>query len=118
MDIMPLILQPLVENAYEHGMKDCMRDGQIWISMCYESGIFSFTVEDNGPGLSEEELIGVCRKMEEGTIETEEIHAISNTNIRLKLHYGEGSGLTFENREEGGFRVTARILLGEGQNHG
>ena len=26
--------------------------------------------------------------------------------------------LTFENREEGGFRVTARILLGEGQNHG
>jgi len=56
--------------------------------------------------------------MEEGTIETEEIHAISNTNIRLKLHYGEGSGLTFENREEGGFRVTARILLGEGQNHG
>lgn len=118
MDIMPLILQPLVENAYEHGMKDCMRDGQIWISMCYESGIFSFTVEDNGPGMSEEELIGVCRKMEEGTIETEEIHAISNTNIRLKLHYGEGSGLTFENREEGGFRVTARILLGEGQNHG
>ena len=106
------------ENAYEHGMKDCMRDGQIWISMCYESGIFSFTVEDNGPGMSEEELIGVCRKMEEGTIETEEIHAISNTNIRLKLHYGEGSGLTFENREEGGFRVTARIILGEGQNHG
>nr|WP_308623754.1 histidine kinase [uncultured Eisenbergiella sp.] len=117
MEIMPLILQPLVENAYEHGMKDCMRNGEIRITMYYEEEIFRFTVEDNGPGISDEELARMRLKMEEGTIETEEIHAISNTNIRLKLHYGEGSGLTFENREEGGFRVTARIRLGEEQNH-
>jgi len=51
--------------------------------------------------------------MEEGRIEEEEIHALSNTNIRLKLHYGVNSGLYFENRQEGGFRVTARIQLTE-----
>ena len=98
-------------------MKDCMRNGEIRISMYYDDEIFCFTVEDNGPGMSDAELARMRLKMEEGTIETEEIHAISNTNIRLKLHYGEGSGLDFENREEGGFRVTARIRLGEEQNH-
>ena len=111
--LMPLTLQPLVENAYEHGMKNRVRDGEVHIKMRFEDSIFYFTVEDNGPGMTAEELARVKKRMEEGRIEEEEIHALSNTNIRLKLHYGVNSGLYFENRQEGGFRVTARIQLTE-----
>jgi two-component system sensor histidine kinase YesM len=94
-------------------MKNRVRDGEVHIKMRFEDSIFYFTVEDNGPGMTAEELARVKKRMEEGRIEEEEIHALSNTNIRLKLHYGVNSGLYFENRQEGGFRVTARIQLTE-----
>lgn len=114
--IIPLILQPLVENAYEHGMKNVSHGGEIIIKMSWEDGFFYFSVEDNGSGITNEEMEKVRLQMEEGKFVMEEIHAISNTNMRLKMRYGEGSGVFFENRKEGGFCVTAKINLKEGRN--
>ena len=113
--IAPLILQPLVENAWEHGVKNLTKNGCVWIRMSYENGLFLFQVEDNGPGITEEELAEVRDRMKEGRISSEEIHAISNTDMRLKLHYGKESGLILENRKEGGFRITAKIHLKDEQ---
>lgn len=114
--IIPLILQPLVENAYEHGMKNVVRGGEIMIGMRWENEFFYFSVEDNGPGITQEEVERVKKQMDEGKFVMEEIHAISNTDMRLKMHYGSESGVFFENRKEGGFCVTAKIKLKEGRN--
>lgn len=111
MDIVPLILQPLVENAYEHGLKNVMKDGEIKISMIYENSIFTFSVEDNGEGMTEKQLEKVRNCMQKKRIDTEEIHGLANTNMRLKLNYGEKSGLIFANREGGGFQVNAVIYM-------
>ena len=96
--IIPLILQPLVENAYEHGMKNVVRGGEIMIGMRWENEFFYFSVEDNGPGITQEEVERVKKQMDEGKFVMEEIHAISNTDMRLKMHYGSESGVFFENR--------------------
>lgn len=108
--IIPLILQPLVENAYEHGVKNLVQDGLVSIHMEYREGWFLFTVEDNGKGMDENELKELKKRMEEGRIEYE-IHAISNTNVRLKLYYGKESRLILKNREAGGFCVCAQIHM-------
>lgn len=110
--IIPLILQPLVENAYEHGVKNIARDGWVYIHMEERDGWFLFSVEDNGKGMEERKLEDLKKRMEEGKIENE-IHAISNTNVRLKLFYGKESRLFLKNRETGGFFVCAQIHMDE-----
>ena len=112
--IIPLILQPLVENAFEHGIKNMVKGGEIVIDMSVEEGVFLFAVKDNGPGITREEEEKINRQMEDGQGKRDgKIHALSNTDMRLKLHYGAGSGIIFYNRQEGGFCVTARINLKE-----
>lgn len=112
--IIPLVLQPLVENAFEHGIKDVVRGGKICIDMSVEDGFFLFSVKDNGTGITREEERKIQKQMEDGQGEGDEkIHALSNTDMRLKLHYGAQSGIIFYNRQEGGFCVTAKINLKE-----
>ncbi len=49
-----MILQPLVENAVQHGIHDCMEDGEICLSIRKKTDTLAITVSDNGVGLSPE----------------------------------------------------------------
>ncbi len=109
--IIPLILQPLVENAYEHGMKNCLEGGMIRIRTDYQDGYFSFCVEDNGDGLKEDELMELKRKISIEEINSEEIHGLANTNARIRRWYKGKSGLYVDNREDGGFLALVNILV-------
>lgn len=111
--IIPLILQPLVENAYEHGMKNCLEGGMIRIRADYREGYFSFSVEDNGDGLKENELTELRRKINVEEIDSEEIHGLANTNARIRRWYKGESGLYVDNREDGGFLALVKILVEE-----
>lgn len=111
--IMSLILQPLVENSFEHGIKDRLTGGKIWIKNRFEDGYFIFSVEDNGNGLAENELKALQDKIEAEEICTDEIHGLVNTNARIKMKYKNGSGLFVSNRVDGGFCATIKVYMEE-----
>ena len=54
-----MILQPLVENSINYGADCTLSVCHIFVSACEQKDQLKFTVEDDGPGMSEEELQAV-----------------------------------------------------------
>lgn len=102
-----LILQPLVENALLHGIDMKERKGKLAISASTKGEQLCLKVEDNGRGMSEEQiekLLTSKARKEKG------FTAIGIPNIceRLKLYYGERAKLRYESGKAG---TTAIIFM-------
>lgn len=89
-----LVLQPLVENAFEHGVSRTTGLGRVSIAVRREEEQLVLSVHDNGPGLGADDAGGV------GT---------GNTRARLEQLYGNAASLTLRDAAEGG--VIAEIRL-------
>ncbi len=104
--IAKLVLQPLVENAIYHGIKVKEGMGHIRISGERAGGDIRLVVRDDGPGMDEEALSHILDGSREGGISKV---GVKNVNDRLKLHYGEEYGLSFESKKGTGMKVTVTI---------
>ena len=95
--LIKLILQPLVENAIYHGIKEKRGNGKILIMGKIEGNLLCFIVKDNGKGI-EEEALNKINKMLTNSSEkgTEMGYGIFNVNERIRLMYGEEYGLTYK----------------------
>lgn len=105
-DTLPRIsIQPLVENAINHGLKNARGDKQVRIRACAEGENLIITVADNGVGISEE------RKKELLTAGSDQSSSIGLNNIhtRMKMLYGESYGVTIESEEGLGTKVYLTI---------
>lgn len=107
-EIPKLILQPLLENAYEYGVVNKLRDGLIRISYAYEGRTIKIIIEDNGDEV-DDALIHQIRERLSSDHEQEKSHALYNINRRLQLAYGESSGLKIEKSILGGIKVVICI---------
>lgn len=111
-EIPPLIVQPLVENAVVHGLEEVEESGIVIIDARVESDRVVITVEDNGCGIPEDKM----REIEHSFLDMEdaEEHRIGLRNVhqRLILTYGEGAGLKLECPPGSGTRITFSIPLG------
>jgi len=92
--MLKLTLQPLVENAIYHGIKNKRGRGNIKVTAAYtdESKKFmKFTIEDNGIGFTEEKLNLVRKELNsiDDTENLKTIYGMYNVNKRLLLYYGE-----------------------------
>jgi two-component system sensor histidine kinase YesM len=99
-----MMLQPLVENAVQHGVSRQLRGGTVEITGKIENEIISFEVADNGPGFEKKRLTEVLRELSFSFAENREMKkygsfGLYNINRRLKLNYGEGYGLEIEHKE-------------------
>lgn len=90
------ILQPLVENALEHGIARHAGAGRVEIKAERHGNTLHLLVADNGPGIDAERF-------------TEEGIGLSNTRQRLEQLYGERQSLRLENSATGGLRVVITI---------
>ena len=61
--ILKLTLQPLVENALYHGIKNKRGKGRIWVRGYAKEDMAVLEVEDDGAGMTEEETEAVRRKL-------------------------------------------------------
>ena len=112
-----LILQPLVENAYQHGLKSKQAGGTIVLSVEeMEEGTIVVAVEDNGEELSEEALDQLQRKLESHWSDSFEKTGILNVHLRLRLKFGENYGLKASRSALGGLKIEMRIPGGSYAN--
>lgn len=83
LSIPPMLLQPLVENAIQHGLEPKIDGGHIDVSACNQSGRITLTITDTGLGLH----AGIANKS--GT------HlGLVNIRERLQALYGEKAALS------------------------
>lgn len=104
--IVKLTLQPLVENAIYHGVKELHRKGKIEIKGWREEDIIYFTVTDNGVGISKEKMEHL---LEDGKGSRRYSYGLYNIQQRLRLYFGKEYGLKIESMEGQGTIVTVII---------
>jgi integral membrane sensor signal transduction histidine kinase len=104
-----LILQPLLENAFEYGLAQKAADGLLRISFKRKYNELLLIVEDNGEDLTEERLEKLRTLQSEQR--EQEITALKNIHLRLKFYFKKDSGLYFERSSLGGLKVTALLEL-------
>jgi two-component system, LytTR family, sensor kinase len=88
-----LILQPIVENALEHGASRASGRGEVVIDAKVDADDLVVTVQDNGPGLTS----------------TGEGVGLRNTKARLDQLYGDPASLTLTSSSAGGVLATLRV---------
>jgi two-component system LytT family sensor kinase len=92
-----LLLQPLVENAIQHGIAAATRPGTLTIRARRADGFLWLEVRDNGPGVASH-----ARGRSQGI-------GLANTRARLRQLYGDRQ--SFELHVNDGLAVSARIPL-------
>lgn len=106
-----LSLQPLIENALYHGIKESDKEqGMIWIRARTEGDVIILRVEDNGAGMSEERCsqLNLWLSQRERGKEVDAFGSL-NVNDRVRMAYGEEYGLRYRRREGGGVIAELRI---------
>lgn len=105
-----MILYPLVENSIFHGILPSQRQGWIRISISSAHHQLSVVVEDNGVGMSAEQLGKLRSQMGTPFLQEDLDHiGMLNVNNRLKLLFGEQAILNIESRENEGTRIRFSI---------
>jgi two-component system sensor histidine kinase YesM len=105
-----LIVQPLIENAYLHGLENKAEGGILHIHFT-DGGVeecLYIEVEDNGDSLSDEQLEHM-RTTLIGSEHALETTGILNTHRRLQLKFGTGYGLSVSRSELGGLKAQLKI---------
>ncbi|MBO9599869.1 MAG: histidine kinase, partial [Cohnella sp.] len=100
-----LILQPLLENAYMHGLEARRKAGLIRVAVGEENGMIRITVEDNGDKLTDEKLASLQASLLVQGAE-HEYTGLLNVNRRLQLRFGSEYGVHVRRGELGGLSVT------------
>lgn len=104
----PFVLQPLVENAFKHGIHDIASGGKITLTIRQETDELHLIVRDNGVGMPPDALNALREAILHGRILTEHSGLI-NISQRLKLHSGGSSRVEVDSRQDEYFE--ARICL-------
>lgn len=109
--IPPLTLQPIVENAMTHGIKELDANAKVHISIHEIGDAIHIMVQDNGEGIAPERLAMLGQEQvrsEKGTG-----LGLYNVNRRLKMTFDKNSGLTIESTPNEGTKISFQIPKSE-----
>jgi two-component system sensor histidine kinase YesM len=91
--ILPLIIQPLVENAYAHGVEKVKQGGYILIAIKNAGKNVIIEVTDNGGGMDKETLTALREKIERGDTSSGKSIGLTNVHMRIKKYFGNEYGM-------------------------
>lgn len=109
--MLKLLLQPLVENALYHGIKNKRGGGLIKVrGESLENGHMRFTVEDDGIGMEEKQLARLRKAIEGSNLPETSGYGLYNVNRRIKLYYG-AADLQLESEPGKGTRISFQLPM-------
>ena len=110
-----ITLQPIIENAINHGLDLLVEEGRIEVKVCQDGNDILFFVRDNGVGMSAEQIESI---MQHGPKDRTGI-GIKNVSDRLKIYFGKNYGLSITSEPDVGTCVEIRMpKIGEGDYEG
>ena len=103
-----LLLQPLVENALYHGIKNKRGGGKITVEVRKRARMLTFTVADTGKGMTPEQIAALKARLQEEPPAVQEApepghsgFGMRNVDMRIRLYYQQPKGLVVRSCEEG-----------------
>lgn len=104
-----ITLQPLVENALYHGIKNKRGGGFIHISAEDCENGFVICIEDNGAGMDEKRLAEVRDGLINQAPAESAIYGLYNVNERIRLDFGPEYGITIQSEQNVGTKVLVNL---------
>lgn len=117
--VLKMILQPVVENALYHGIKNKRGGGTITVRGYEDGSGIVFEVEDDGIGMDEETLKKLREKIKREDVQAPDQKGgfgLNNVAQRIRMYYGEGAELMIESEKNVG--TCMKIYLGHIKKHG
>lgn len=111
-EIPRLSIQPIVENAINHGLRNSRKEKKVRICAKAVGELVEITVEDNGVGMPEEKiksLLGAEQAEHSGEMEGHKSIGIQNIHMRMQMLYGEAYGMEIFSKEGEGTCVKLKI---------
>ena len=110
-EIVKLSLQPLVENAIEHGFQPVTDESKITIRGEVKGDILFLSVEDNGIGMNHGRLLELRNKLENGQLHPNTDHGIGLLNVakRTKLLFGNDYGIEIFSEQNKGTTIRMAV---------
>jgi two-component system sensor histidine kinase YesM len=105
--VQKLILQPIVENAVYHGIKEKGSPGRVQILVYLEDDILHLIIKDDGVGISEDTLKTLNTSLN-AIGNRKEGYGLFNVNERIRLSYGREFGVTVKSELGKGTTVEIR----------
>lgn len=110
--ILPLLLQPIVENAVSHGLENIEEHGQVLLNIYVQDDTcLCIDISDNGIGMTEEELARVRKNISEKDTSRTQSIGLYNINQRILLCYGPEYSLNVSSERDKGTTVSLRLPL-------
>ncbi len=111
--MLKMVLQPIVENALYHGIKQNENGGKISVKgrLINQNDII-FEISDTGVGIEENVLKDLMNSIQENKDtyrDNENGFGLYNVNRRIRLYYGENYGISLWSQTGVGTTVTVRI---------
>lgn len=110
--VIKLILQPLIENAINHGISKIKGVGNIKISAKKADGFLTLSIEDNGYGILAEKIEEIYKSFNSDSLDAGV--GIKNVYQRLRIYYGEKADIKIASVLDKGSKVTIYIPLNGG----
>jgi len=110
--VIRFLLQPLLENAIYHGIREKEGHGLITIRASEARGCLRIVVSDDGKGIEPRQLAEIRRRLEDESAEVEAgpgSIGLANTNRRIRLTFGDDYGLSLESEPGRGTSVTVEL---------
>lgn len=110
-EIPKITLQPLVENALYHGIKNKRGLGHISVTGEKKDDCILLYIEDNGIGITEDRLKQIRDKIDNTGYKDDEVFGLHNVSERIRLKYGNKYGIRIESTYGEGTKVSVVLPL-------